>query len=84
MVLTTFYSEFNTPVYLSLRTSAFNWFLGRNHLHQIMYNPATGGCYDGLEEHNVNMNQGAEFSVCYLIARLAMNTKFADEIIRNK
>lgn len=75
MVLTTFYNEFHTPAYLSLRISAFNWFLGRNHLGQIMYNPATGGCYDGLEEHNVNLNQGSESTVCYLLARLAMETK---------
>ena len=34
------------------------------------YNPATGGCYDGLEEHNINLNQGAESTVCYLLARL--------------
>lgn len=84
IVLTTFYNEFRTPLYLSLRTSAFNWFLGRNHLHQIMYNPATGGCYDGLEEYNVNMNQGAESTVCYLMARLAMETKFADKILRSE
>jgi hypothetical protein len=27
---------------------------GNNHLHQIIYNPCTGGCYDGLEENYVN------------------------------
>lgn len=48
----------------------FSFQAGENHLHQIIYNPATGGCYDGLEEHNVNMNQGAESAVCYLMARL--------------
>jgi len=51
---------------------AFEWFLGRNHLAQVMYNSATGGCYDGLEEHSVNLNQGAESSVCYLLARAIM------------
>lgn len=76
MTLTTFYELFRDPAYLIRRTAAFNWFLGKNHLHQIMYNPATGGCYDGLEEHNVNLNQGAESTVCYLLARLAMEKKF--------
>ena len=52
-------------------TIAFNWFLGNNHMHQIIYNPCTGGCYDGLEEKNVNLNQGAESTVSYLMARLA-------------
>ena len=51
---------------------AFEWFLGRNHLAQVMYNRASGGCYDGLEEHSVNLNQGAESTVCYLIARAVM------------
>jgi hypothetical protein len=37
-----------------------------------MYNPCTGGCYDGLEADNVNLNQGAESTVSYLLARLAM------------
>jgi hypothetical protein len=32
-------------------------------LHQIIYNPATGGCYDGMEEHNINLNQGSESTV---------------------
>ena len=49
---------------------AFNWFLGKNHLHQIIYNPCTGGCYDGLEETYVNLNQGSESSVSYLMARM--------------
>ncbi len=51
---------------------AFNWFLGDNYLHQIVYNPCTGGCYDGVEEHNVNLNQGAESTLSYLMARLAI------------
>ena len=51
---------------------AFSWFHGNNHLHQIIYNQATGGCCDGLEEENVNLNQGAESSVCYLMSRIVM------------
>ena len=50
----------------------FSWFLGNNHLNQIIYNPCTGGCYDGLEETYVNLNQGAESTVSYLMARLTM------------
>ncbi|NGF55387.1 glycosyltransferase [Parapedobacter sp. SGR-10] len=51
---------------------AFDWFLGRNHLKQIVYNPVTGGCFDGLEEDTVNINQGAESTLSYLMARLIM------------
>lgn len=74
MTLTTFHEEFRDATYLTYRKYAFSWFLGNNHLHQIIYNPATGGCYDGLEEHNVNLNQGSESTVCYLSARLAMES----------
>jgi len=49
---------------------AFNWFLGKNHLKQMMYDETTGGCFDGLGKHSVNLNQGAESTISYLIARL--------------
>lgn len=55
---------------------AFNWFMGNNHLHQIMYNPCTGGCYDGLEETQVNLNQGAESTISYLMARITVEKYF--------
>lgn len=67
-----FYQVFRESEYMQKQRHAFNWFLGDNHLHQIIYNPVTGGCYDGLEENNVNLNQGAESTVCYLMARLSM------------
>jgi glycosyltransferase involved in cell wall biosynthesis len=72
IALDTFYKVFKNQDYLDKKTTAFNWFLGNNHLHQIIYNPATGGCYDGLEENNINLNQGAESTVSYLMARLTM------------
>jgi len=53
-------------------TTAFNWFLGKNRLNQIIYNPSNGGCYDGLEEANINLNQGAESTISYLMARLTI------------
>jgi hypothetical protein len=46
--------------------------LGENQLNQTMYNPSTGGCYDGLEEKSVNLNQGAESTISYLLARLSV------------
>ena len=77
MTLSKFYDEFmNEDYYLKMLT-AFNWFLGDNRLHQIVYNPCTGGCYDGLEETHVNLNQGAESTVSYLMARLTMD-KYKD------
>lgn len=72
MTLSKFYDEFSDEEYLIKMETAFNWFLGNNRLHQIIYNPCTGGCYDGLEETHVNLNQGAESTLSYLMARLTI------------
>jgi glycosyltransferase involved in cell wall biosynthesis len=72
MTLSKFYDVFDDEDYLINMETAFNWFLGNNRLHQIIYNPCTGGCYDGLEETHVNLNQGAESTVSYLMARLTV------------
>jgi glycosyltransferase involved in cell wall biosynthesis len=72
LALDKFYDVFKDKSYLDKMEISFSWFLGNNHLHQIIYNPCTGGCYDGLEENYVNLNQGAESTVSYLMARLTM------------
>jgi Glycosyl transferases group 1 len=72
MTLSKFYEVFLNEEYRRKMETAFNWFLGNNRLHQIVYNPCTGGCYDGLEESHVNLNQGAESMVSYLMARLTI------------
>jgi glycosyltransferase involved in cell wall biosynthesis len=72
MTLSKFYDEFMDEDYRVKMETAFNWFLGNNRLYQIIYNPCTGGCYDGLEETHVNLNQGAESTLSYLMARLTI------------
>jgi glycosyltransferase involved in cell wall biosynthesis len=72
MTLSKFYDAFVDNEYFIKMKTAFNWFLGNNRLHQIIYNPCTGGCYDGLEETHVNLNQGAESTISYLMARLTV------------
>jgi hypothetical protein len=72
LALDSFYEVYKEINYLNKLKATFNWFLGDNHLQQIIYNPYTGGCYDGLEEHHVNLNQGAESTVSYLLARITM------------
>jgi len=71
LALKQFNMEYPFEGYEEKMETAFNWFLGNNHLKQIIYNPCTGGCHDGLEAYNVNLNQGSESTVSYLIARLA-------------
>jgi len=77
LALEKFYGVFEKEAYKQTAIIAFNWFLGKNHLNQIVYNPCTGGCYDGVEEHNVNLNQGAESTISYLLARLAIERMFS-------
>ena len=74
LALEWFYKEFEDPVYLDHMGATFNWYLGKNHLHHIIYNPCTGGCYDGLEEHHINLNQGAESTISFLLARLTVES----------
>jgi hypothetical protein len=58
--------------YKTLMRRVFNWFLGENSLEQIIYDRTTGGCYDGKGRENVNLNQGEESTLSYLLARLAL------------
>lgn len=70
LALSKFYDVFKEATFLTKMETAFYWFLGKNHLNQIVYNPCTGGCFDGLEDTHVNLNQGAESTISYLLARL--------------
>jgi len=49
------------------------WFLGDNDVGVAMFDPVTGGGYDGLEEHGVNLNQGAESSMAFVATMLALH-----------
>ncbi len=83
LALSKFYEVFKEEGYKHKMKISFNWFLGANHLHQVIYNPCTGGCYDGLEDNYVNLNQGAESTVSYLMARLTLDPD-SYRNIRNK
>lgn len=47
---------------------AFDWFPGCNDVGQPLYDPGTGGCFDGLQIDRVNRNQGAESTLSFLLA----------------
>ena len=70
--LRTAYTITGKETYRKLMHEAFNWFLGDNSLKQVVYDRVTGGCYDGLGEGQINLNQGAESTTSYLLARLAI------------
>jgi uncharacterized protein YyaL (SSP411 family) len=58
--------------YLQHAKIAFDWFFGGNSIGEEMYDPVTGGCYDGLTPSGPNLNQGSESTICCLLAQLAM------------
>ncbi|GHJ17762.1 glycosyl transferase [Micromonospora sp. AKA38] len=45
---------------------AVGWFLGDNDVGTRMWDPATGGGYDGLTPHGPNLNQGAESTLALI------------------
>ena len=53
---------------------AFAWFLGRNRLGAAVYDERTGGCHDGLGSTALNHNQGAESTLAFLQAYLAVRS----------
>lgn len=71
-VYTTAYKITGKQEYYDNAFLAFQWFLGRNMLNQMVYDEATGGCFDGLLPNCINLNQGAESTISYLIARLSL------------
>jgi glycosyltransferase involved in cell wall biosynthesis len=52
--------------------TALGWFLGRNVLHQALYDPSSGGCRDGLHPTRPNENQGAESTLSFQLALAEM------------
>jgi glycosyltransferase involved in cell wall biosynthesis len=66
----TAYSITKNPEYHKNAIESIHWFFGNNHLNQMVYDEMTGGCFDGLGKYTLNMNQGAESTLSYLIARL--------------
>lgn len=53
-------------------SGALHWFLGRNRLGVVLYDLVTAGCHDGLGREAVNQNQGAESTLAFLQAALAV------------
>lgn len=67
------YRTTNDTRWLDEAQSAFEWFLGRNDLGIDLYDPASGGCCDGLQEGRISRNQGAESTLAFLLSLAEMN-----------
>lgn len=61
------------PFWEASAKRAFDWFLGANDLRIPLYDPSTGGCFDGLHDNRVNQNQGAESTLSFLLALAEMH-----------
>jgi hypothetical protein len=64
----------NEEKYQRVAYIAFGWFLGKNTRNVKVYDPTTGACYDGITPQGLNLNQGAEATISYLLARLGLET----------
>jgi len=47
-------------------TTAADWFLGDNDAGVLMWDPSTGGAFDGLQRDGANLNQGTESTLALL------------------
>ncbi len=70
------YEATMNPEYLKLQRKAFDWFLGENDLQVPVYDFQTKGCCDGLTSGGVNINQGAESMVSFLLSLLSVVESF--------
>lgn len=62
--------------YLGTALLSFEWFFGKNSSGLALYDAGTGACFDGLCEASVNLNQGAESVLAYLLARISAEMAF--------
>jgi hypothetical protein len=72
------------PIWAEHACRAFDWFLGHNHLRRSVYDARTGGCRDGLHADRPNENQGAESTLCFLLALVEMRGSDYARIPRQK
>ena len=60
------------PLWARRSRDAFAWFQGRNRWGAVMHDAESGGCHDGVGPHGLNHNEGAESTLAYLQAWLAV------------
>jgi len=72
MMLRAAYDATQEIRYLTLQRKAFDWFLGENDLDTPVYDFRTKGCYDALVPGGVNINQGAESILSFLMSLIAI------------
>jgi glycosyltransferase involved in cell wall biosynthesis len=79
MAMQSAYRATRDKEYLTRMKEAFDWFMGENDLGMPLYDIETKGCADGLHKSGVSMNQGAESTISFLLALLAMIEEYEIE-----
>lgn len=69
----TAYRIFGDSEYLDLAKIAYSWFFGNNRSGVWVYSCDTCGCYDAVTPWGVNLNQGSEACVSFLLAQMAVD-----------
>ncbi len=59
--------------YADYALKAFYWFTGENDCAKPLYDFAMGGCRDGLHPGGVNLNQGAESTLSWLMSLMSIS-----------
>ena len=77
MMLRAAYDATENSRFLTLQRKAFDWLLGENDLHTPLYDFRTKGCNDGLMRGGVNVNQGAESTLSFLLSLLTVIESYA-------
>ncbi|HHY71614.1 MAG TPA: hypothetical protein GX519_08245 [Thermoanaerobacterales bacterium] len=54
--------------YIEMAQKAYDWYWGKNLNNLPLYNENTQGCHDALVPYGVNLNQGAEAVISFLMA----------------
>jgi hypothetical protein len=62
------YAATGGAYYLATMERSYAWFLGANDLGLALADPVRGACRDGLTRTGVNVNEGAESTLMWLIA----------------
>ncbi len=58
------YDATGNEIYQKMAGLAASWLFGNNVMHQVMYDEASGRCYDGISDSSrVNRNSGAESTI---------------------
>jgi hypothetical protein len=66
------YRSTGQGLYRDRALRALDWFHGRNRWGLALVDPVSQGCHDGVGPGGLNANQGAESTLAYLQARLAV------------